>query len=141
MLCCCSKQLLVGRLPLSVLSLNLTTCSFLGFAEKLFVKLRSAKTERFEIRLMYMNLISRLIGVHDVRAVVMFVSLSFLRCACKQECDILLPVFWRAAPVDNTAMQLFVLNFYPYLQRYLQPYQKGKPSSPLPLAHTPPSSP
>eukprot|EP00730_Choanoeca_flexa_P006259 TRINITY_DN12119_c0_g2_i2.p1 TRINITY_DN12119_c0_g2~~TRINITY_DN12119_c0_g2_i2.p1 ORF type:complete len:706 (+),score=234.51 TRINITY_DN12119_c0_g2_i2:3031-5148(+) len=55
-----------------------------GFAEKLFTRLRGAKGERFEIRLMYMNLISRLIGVHD----------------------------------------LFVLNFYPYLQRYLQPYQK-----------------
>ncbi|KAL5505317.1 hypothetical protein EMCRGX_G006730 [Ephydatia muelleri] len=53
------------------------------FAEKLFKKL-DRSTERFEARLLIMNLISRLIGVH----------------------------------------QLFLLNFYPFLQRYLQPHQQ-----------------
>jgi protein SDA1 len=53
------------------------------FADKLFQCLEKA-TVKFELRLMMMALISRLIGVH----------------------------------------QLFVLNFYPFLQRYLQPHQK-----------------
>jgi hypothetical protein len=44
----------------------MTTTVGAGFAEKLFTKLRSTKTDRFEIRLMYMNLISRLIGIHEV---------------------------------------------------------------------------
>eukprot|EP00047_Mylnosiga_fluctuans_P003731 m.230644 g.230644 ORF g.230644 m.230644 type:complete len:691 (-) comp12092_c0_seq1:145-2217(-) len=54
-----------------------------GMAEKLFDMLRTT-SERFEVRLMVMNLISRLIGVH----------------------------------------QLLVLNFYPFVQRYLQPRQQ-----------------
>lgn len=53
------------------------------FAEKLFKQLE-ATTERFEVKLMMMDLISRLIGVH----------------------------------------QLFLLNFYPYIQRFLQPHQR-----------------
>lgn len=53
------------------------------FAEKLFKQLE-ATTERFEVKLMLMDLISRLIGVH----------------------------------------QLFLLNFYPYIQRFLQPHQR-----------------
>ncbi|XP_032237860.2 protein SDA1 homolog isoform X2 [Nematostella vectensis] len=54
-----------------------------GFSERLFKQLE-ASTGRFEVRIMLMNLISRLIGVH----------------------------------------QLFVFNFYPFLQRYLQPHQR-----------------
>lgn len=51
-------------------------------AEKLFSYLESTH-QRFEVKLMLMNLISRLIGIHD----------------------------------------LLLLNFYPYLTRYLQPHQ------------------
>lgn len=54
-----------------------------GFAESLFKQLDS-RNERFEVKLMTMNLISRLIGVH----------------------------------------QLFLFNFYPYLQRFMQPHQR-----------------
>jgi protein SDA1 len=54
-----------------------------GMAEKL-LKLVQSMNERFEVKLMIMNLISRLIGVHE----------------------------------------LFVFNFYPLLQRYLQPHQR-----------------
>lgn len=51
-------------------------------AEKLYINL-DATSQRFEIKLMMMNLISRLIGIHD----------------------------------------LILLNFYPYLTRYIQPHQ------------------
>lgn len=54
-----------------------------GFAEKLFKQVESS-TERFEVKLMMMNLIARLIGIHE----------------------------------------LILLNFYPYLQRFLQPHQR-----------------
>ncbi|XP_028397743.1 protein SDA1 homolog isoform X2 [Dendronephthya gigantea] len=54
-----------------------------GFSEKLFKKLESSN-ERFEVRLMMMDVLARLIGVH----------------------------------------QLFLFNFYPFLQKYLQPHQK-----------------
>ncbi|CAH1267241.1 SDAD1 [Branchiostoma lanceolatum] len=53
------------------------------FAEKLFKQLESS-TERFEVRLMTMDLISRLIGLH----------------------------------------QLVLFNFYPFLQRFMQPHQR-----------------
>ena len=53
------------------------------FAERLFRQLESS-TERFEVKLLHQDLISRLIGLH----------------------------------------QLILLNFYPYLQRYLQPHQR-----------------
>ena len=36
-----------------------------GFSEKLFKKLESS-TERFEVRVMMMDVIARLIGVHQV---------------------------------------------------------------------------
>lgn len=52
------------------------------FAEKLFTYLEST-SQKFEVKLMIMNLISRLIGIHE----------------------------------------LVLLNFYPYLARYLQPHQ------------------
>jgi len=54
-----------------------------GFAEKMYKQLE-ATTERFEVKIMMMNLISRLIGVH----------------------------------------QLLLLNFYPLLQRFMQPHQR-----------------
>ena len=54
-----------------------------GMAEKL-LNLLQKTNERFEVKLMLMNLISRMVGVH----------------------------------------QLFLFNFYPLLQRYLQPHQK-----------------
>ncbi|XP_064636472.1 protein SDA1 homolog [Lineus longissimus] len=54
-----------------------------GFAEKLFRQLESSN-ERFEVKVMMINLVSRLIGIH----------------------------------------QLFLLNFYPFLQRFLQPHQR-----------------
>lgn len=54
-----------------------------GMAEKL-LKLVQQMNERFEVKLMVMNLISRLVGVHE----------------------------------------LFLFNFYPLLQRYLQPHQR-----------------
>lgn len=53
------------------------------FAEKLFHRLE-ATHERFEVRLMTLDVISRLIGLH----------------------------------------QLILFNFYPYIQRFLQPHQK-----------------
>lgn len=54
-----------------------------GFSERLFKQLETS-TERFEVKLMMMDLISRLTGIH----------------------------------------QLFLFNFYPFLQRYLQPHQR-----------------
>lgn len=53
------------------------------FAEKLLKQLESCK-ERFEVKMMYMNLISRLVGIHE----------------------------------------LFLFNFYPFVQRFLQPHQR-----------------
>ena len=53
------------------------------FAERLFRQLESSN-ERFEVKLLQQDLLSRLIGLH----------------------------------------QLLLLNFYPYLQRYLQPHQR-----------------
>ncbi|XP_059490536.1 protein SDA1 homolog [Neocloeon triangulifer] len=54
-----------------------------GFAEQIFKTLERAN-ERFEVKLMTLDVISRLIGLH----------------------------------------QLFIFNFYPYLQRFLQPHQR-----------------
>uniref|UniRef100_A0A0K2TS45 Protein SDA1 n=1 Tax=Lepeophtheirus salmonis TaxID=72036 RepID=A0A0K2TS45_LEPSM len=54
-----------------------------GFAEKLFKKLENLK-EKFEIKLMFLDLISRLIGTH----------------------------------------QLFILNYYTYIARFLNPHQR-----------------
>nr|XP_018913921.1 PREDICTED: protein SDA1 homolog isoform X1 [Bemisia tabaci] len=54
-----------------------------SFSEKLFAQLEK-RHERFEVRLMTIDVISRLIGLH----------------------------------------QLFLFNFYPYIQRFLQPHQK-----------------
>ena len=53
------------------------------FAERLFRQLESSN-ERFEVKLLHQDLLSRLIGLHH----------------------------------------LLLLNFYPYLQRYLQPHQR-----------------
>ncbi|CAF2030750.1 unnamed protein product [Rotaria magnacalcarata] len=53
------------------------------FAERLFRQLESSN-ERFEVKLLHQDFLSRLIGLH----------------------------------------QLLLLNFYPYLQRYLQPHQR-----------------
>lgn len=55
----------------------------LGMAEKLFKQLESTN-KRFEIKLMTLDVISRLVGLHD----------------------------------------LFLFNFYPYLQRFMQPHQR-----------------
>ena len=54
-----------------------------GFAERLFKQLEK-NNDRFEIKLLTLDVISRLIGLHN----------------------------------------LFLLNFYPYLQRFLQPHQR-----------------
>ena len=54
-----------------------------GFAEKLFKQLEKS-TEKFEIKMLMFNLISRLVGIHE----------------------------------------LIVLNFYPFLLRFLQPHQR-----------------
>nr|XP_020041757.1 protein SDA1 homolog isoform X3 [Castor canadensis] len=53
------------------------------FAEKLLKQLENSK-ERFEVRMMLMSLISRLVGIHE----------------------------------------LFLFNFYPFVQRFLQPHQR-----------------
>uniref|UniRef100_G3U9H8 Protein SDA1 n=1 Tax=Loxodonta africana TaxID=9785 RepID=G3U9H8_LOXAF len=53
------------------------------FAEKLPKQLESSK-ERFEVKMMLMNFISRLVGIHE----------------------------------------LFLFNFHPFIQRFLQPYQR-----------------
>ncbi|XP_068089411.1 protein SDA1 homolog [Hyperolius riggenbachi] len=53
------------------------------FAEKLLKELENSK-ERFEVKMMLMNLISRLVGIHE----------------------------------------LFLFNFYPFIQRFLQPHQR-----------------
>lgn len=54
-----------------------------GMAEKLF-KLLEGTTKRFEVKLMTLDVISRLIGLHD----------------------------------------LFLFNYYPYIQRFMQPHQR-----------------
>jgi len=54
-----------------------------GFAEKLF-KLVESSREKFEIKLVIMNLIARLVGIHE----------------------------------------LILLNYYPFLQKFLQPHQR-----------------
>ncbi|KAJ8925114.1 hypothetical protein NQ315_001296 [Exocentrus adspersus] len=54
-----------------------------GMAEKLFKQLESSN-KRFEVKLMTLDVISRLIGLHD----------------------------------------LFLFNFYPYIQRFMQPHQR-----------------
>ncbi|KAJ4436034.1 hypothetical protein ANN_18661 [Periplaneta americana] len=54
-----------------------------GLAEKLFQQLEK-RNERFEVKLMILDVISRLIGLH----------------------------------------QLFLLNYYPYIQRFMQPHQR-----------------
>jgi protein SDA1 len=59
-------------------------CSSQGFAEQLF-KHVEGMNERFEVKVMALDVISRLIGIH----------------------------------------QLFIFNFYPYLNRFLQPHQRG----------------
>lgn len=59
-------------------------CSSKGFAEQLF-KHVEGMNERFEVKVMALDVISRLIGIH----------------------------------------QLFIFNFYPYLNRFLQPHQRG----------------
>lgn len=56
-----------------------------GFAEKLFKQMEK-NNDRFEVKLMTLDVVSRLIGLHD----------------------------------------LFLFNFYPYLQRFLQPHQRGE---------------
>uniref|UniRef100_A0A7N4PDC9 Protein SDA1 n=1 Tax=Sarcophilus harrisii TaxID=9305 RepID=A0A7N4PDC9_SARHA len=53
------------------------------FAEKLLKQLENSK-ERFEVKMMLMDLISRLVGIHE----------------------------------------LFLFNFYPFIQRFLQPHQR-----------------
>ncbi|KAG7477110.1 hypothetical protein MATL_G00090680 [Megalops atlanticus] len=53
------------------------------FSEKLFKQLEDSK-ERFEVKIMMMELISRLVGIHE----------------------------------------LFLFNFYPFVQRFLQPHQR-----------------
>ncbi|XP_053109001.1 protein SDA1 homolog [Hemicordylus capensis] len=53
------------------------------FAEKLLKQLETSK-ERFEVKMMHMDLISRLVGIHE----------------------------------------LFLFNFYPFVQRFLQPHQR-----------------
>merc|ERR1712142_1266627 len=57
-----------------------------GFAERLMTQVEKT-TERFEVKLMMIDLVSRLIGVHS----------------------------------------LFLFNFYPYLQRFMQPHQREVP--------------
>uniref|UniRef100_A0A672YDD2 Protein SDA1 n=1 Tax=Sphaeramia orbicularis TaxID=375764 RepID=A0A672YDD2_9TELE len=60
------------------------------FSEKLFKQLEDSK-ERFEVKIMMMELISRLVGIHE----------------------------------------LFLFNFYPFIQRFLQPHQRGDKNSPM----------
>ena len=54
------------------------------FADKLFKRLESLKGEKYEVRLLFMDLVSRLVGIH----------------------------------------QLFLLNYYAYVARFLQPHQR-----------------
>ena len=54
-----------------------------GFAEKIFKKMESLK-EKFEVKLLYLDLVSRLIGTH----------------------------------------QIILLNYYPYVARFLTPHQR-----------------
>jgi hypothetical protein len=58
-----------------------------GLAEKLFQQLEKTN-ERFEVKIMVLDVVSRLIGLH----------------------------------------QLFLLNYYPYIQRFMQPHQRGERS-------------
>ena len=47
-------------------SLNFKILVLTGFSERLFKQLETS-TERFEVKVMMMDLISRLVGVHQVR--------------------------------------------------------------------------
>lgn len=78
-----------------------------SFAEKLFKKLEHSK-ERFEVRLMLMSLISRLVGLHQVRFILIALSIVIIF----------------ESSVVCIHVQLFLFNFYPFLQRYLQPHQQ-----------------
>ncbi|EPS67162.1 hypothetical protein M569_07614, partial [Genlisea aurea] len=55
-----------------------------GFAEKLFSRLKSSSNERFEVKMMMLKVIARVIGLH----------------------------------------RLIFLDFYPHLQKYVQPHQR-----------------
>lgn len=66
------------------------------FAEKLF-KQTQKNNDKFEVKLMTLDVISRLIGLHN----------------------------------------LFLFNFYPYIQRFLHPHQRGKISLFLSVVPTP----
>ncbi|XP_057771414.1 uncharacterized protein LOC130991299 [Salvia miltiorrhiza] len=55
-----------------------------GFSEKLFSRLQSSNSERFEVKMMMLKVIARTVGLHH----------------------------------------LILLNFYPYLQKYVQPHQR-----------------
>uniref|UniRef100_A0A7N6FJ52 Protein SDA1 n=1 Tax=Anabas testudineus TaxID=64144 RepID=A0A7N6FJ52_ANATE len=63
--------------------LKVPSVQFLYFSEKLLKQLENSK-ERFEVKIMMMELISRLVGIHE----------------------------------------LFLFNFYPFIQRFLQPHQR-----------------
>lgn len=49
---------------------NLLLC-LLDFAEKLLKQLENCK-ERFEVKMMLMDLISRLVGIHEVHTLIIF---------------------------------------------------------------------
>lgn len=85
-----------------------------SFVEKLFNKLEHSK-EKFEVRLMLMSLISRLIGLHQVSYRTLYIHIW---------CSFIFP-FWSGTCMYNVHVfiQLFLFNFYPFLQRYLQPHQ------------------
>lgn len=106
-----------------------------GLTEKLFQNLESSN-ERFEVKLMLMCLISRLVGIHQVHSNVH--SLNSLFIALR---DISFSEWYLAVIVFLVVfygirllimciywwhnVQLILLNFYPFLERFLQPHQRG----------------
>lgn len=91
--------------------LLIVLCIYEDFSEKLLKQLEDSK-ERFEVKIMMMELISRLVGIHEV-------SLSITRSCLKSVSQI---------KSDHLSLlfQLFLFNFYPFIQRFLQPHQRGK---------------
>lgn len=86
------------------------------FSEKLLKQLEGSK-ERFEVKIMMMEFISRLVGIHEVsdsphRVCILCRTWTMCRISIKTQCSFF--------------FQLFLFNFYPFVQRFLQPHQRGK---------------
>lgn len=112
-----------------------------GMAEKL-LKMLSGMNERYEIKLMVMNLISRLVGIHQVSQPLaeitfycrsnswnikkkMYISVKYIK-ICVSNKIYITCIYKQYNFVSFLSFQLILLNYYTFLIRYLQPHQRGK---------------